>query len=318
MVARMARRLPLELELAIVRLAIPPLISIRRLGERVEMCKALSLVCRQWTQLAQEELRQHVTFSLYEVPPDNHLSRWDEDRVSRRKLSLEEKGWDTNEDDLVEHAEVTEMVLPCFEKGSLEKMWVVFNDYCMPEWYCRGDIKRLHITSHGRHRRDVCPWMGGPPWGLEYLSVTGIDAGDLSQHRMSSLQALVLNDVSASDWTIQALSGHPALTILACVHRFLSFDHFISNLPRSLQHFAYYPIDADSEHNMDMAECTTFDLPPNLRSFTFVSSAPERYHCLTAIEIGEACKRVGATFVHVAGQGAKDWEAEEWAYSLMA
>ncbi|BGP35367.1 hypothetical protein JCM10296v2_007203 [Rhodotorula toruloides] len=112
------------------------------------------------------------------------------------------------------------------------------------------------------------------------------------------------------------LDVQPALSVLAIVSRTAPFDKQLLKIPRHLQHFAYYPIDADSEHNMDMAECTTFDLPPNLRSFTFVSSAPERYHCLTAIEIGEACKRVGATFVHVAGQRAKDWDADEWAYSL--
>jgi hypothetical protein len=50
----MVRRPPLELELAIVRLAIPPLISIHRLGDRVDLCKTLSLVCRDWTGLAQQ------------------------------------------------------------------------------------------------------------------------------------------------------------------------------------------------------------------------------------------------------------------------
>lgn len=134
---------------------------------------------------------------------------------------------------------------------------------------------------------------------------------------MPFLRALVLNKASASAVTIESLSDHPSLTILACVHRFLSLDELLSNLTSTLRHSAYSPAEADHEHNIDMARLTTFNLPPNLCSFTFVSSALERYHYLTAVKIGEACSRTGATFVHIAGDKAKDWDAEEWAYSLM-
>ncbi|BGP35427.1 hypothetical protein JCM10296v2_007265 [Rhodotorula toruloides] len=116
-----------------------------------------------------------------------------------------------------------------------------------------------------------------------------------------------------------ALAARPSLSILAINHRSTpKISDIFDYLCQTLEHFAYHPSGADNEHNTDMAHCTTVNLPPNLRSFTFVSSAAERYHYLTAVEVGEACRRVGAKFVDIAGRRAKDWDAEEWAYSLMA
>ncbi|EGU10929.1 Proteophosphoglycan ppg4 [Rhodotorula toruloides ATCC 204091] len=263
----MARRLPLELELAIIRLAIPPLISIRRLEERVDLCKTLSLVCRRWTQLAQEELRQHVSLKLRKIPLYSTSPQWDEEKVSKRLKTLK-------------------------------------------------PIRRIHVLGIVGNSIKVTPDIWLLDGTLEHVSLASVWPDCLVTTPFPRLRSVVLADI---DLTLcnGNLDVQPALSVLAIVSRTAPFDKQLLKIPRHLKHLAYHPMNADSEHNMDMAECTTFDLPPNLRSFTFVSSVPERYHCLTAIEIGEACKRVGATFVHVPGQRAKDWDAEEWAYSLM-
>ncbi|BGP03472.1 hypothetical protein JCM10021v2_007205 [Rhodotorula toruloides] len=242
----MARRLPLELELAIIRLAIPPLISIRRLEERVDLCKTLSLVCRRWTQLAQEELRQHVSLKLRKIPLYSTSPQWDEEKVSKRLKTLK-------------------------------------------------PIRRIHVLGIVGNSIKVTPDIWLLDGTLEHVSLASVWPDCLVTTPFPRLRSVVLADI---DLTLcnGNLDVQPALSVLAIVSRTAPFDKQLLKIPRHLKHLAYHPMNADSEHNMDMAECTTFDLPPNLRSFTFVSSVPERYHCLTAIEIGEACKRVGATF----------------------
>ncbi|BGP03546.1 hypothetical protein RTBOTA2_006325 [Rhodotorula toruloides] len=319
----MPRRLPLELELAIVRHAIPPLISIHRLEERVDLCMALSVVCRDWTALAQTYLREHVTFSLCEPMAYSGPPRWHEDWASRRKQSLEEKRFNTRRicvvyeeivktdaEDHIEHVNVTAMVPPCYGKDGVEEMWVVFKEFCLPSWD-NYPIKRLHILNRGPH---IAPHFESPPPGLVYLSLSDCDPSYLDSSQLRHLQALVLDQIWFPDSAcVDALAVHPSLSILAINHRSApQISDIFNHLPQTLEHFAYHPAGADNEHNIDMADCTT------IRSFTFVSSAPERYHYLTAVEVGEACRRVGAKFVHVAGQRAKDWDAEEWAYSMMA
>ncbi|BGP11447.1 hypothetical protein JCM10049v2_007354 [Rhodotorula toruloides] len=325
----MALRLPLELELAIVRHAIPPLISIHRLEERVHLCLALSLVCRDWTNLVQGYLREHVTFSLCEPMAYSGPPRWDEDWASRRKQSLEEKRFNTrricvvyeemvkrDDEDYIEHDDVTAMVPPCYGKEGVEEMWVVFKEFCLPSWD-NYPIKRLHILSQGP---GIAPHFTSPPPGLVYLSFSDCDLSYLDRSQLRHLQALVLDQVwFPNSASVNALAAHPSLAILAINHRSTpNISNIFNHLPRTLEHFAYHPAGVDNEHNMDMANCPTVNLPPNLRSFTFVSSAPERYHYLTAVDVGEACRWVGAKFIHIAGRSAKDWDAEEWAYSMMA
>lgn len=343
----MALRLPLELELAIVRHAIPPLISIHRLKERVDLCLALSLVCHDWTNLVQGYLREHVTFSLCEPMAYSGPPQWDEDWASKRKQSLEEKRFNTgricvvyeemverDDEDHIEHDDVTAMVPPCYGKDGVEEMWVVFKEFCLPSWDNYGEwctptsltalwlistsaaIKRLHILSQGP---GIAPHFTSPPPGLVYLSFSDCDLSYLAMSQLRHLQALVLDQVWLDSAHANALAAHPSLSILAINHRSTpQVSRIFNHLPHTLQHFAYHPAGADNEHNLDMANCPTVNLPPNLRSFTFVSSAPERYHYLTAVEVGEACRRVGAKFVHIAGRRAKEWDAEEWAYSMMA
>lgn len=55
--------LPVELQLYIFQLALPPLI-LSRLNERVQLCKAFSLVHRTWTPTAQRELHEHFSTTL--------------------------------------------------------------------------------------------------------------------------------------------------------------------------------------------------------------------------------------------------------------
>lgn len=58
--AAMPSNLPLELQLLIVELALPPLI-LSRLDERAELCQTFSLVHRSWTPVAQREIHEHVS-----------------------------------------------------------------------------------------------------------------------------------------------------------------------------------------------------------------------------------------------------------------
>ncbi|PRQ70858.1 hypothetical protein AAT19DRAFT_11015 [Rhodotorula toruloides] len=57
--------LPLELQLHILELALPPII-LSRLDERVRLCKTFSLVHRTWTRVAQRELHEHTVLRVGE------------------------------------------------------------------------------------------------------------------------------------------------------------------------------------------------------------------------------------------------------------
>jgi hypothetical protein len=72
----MAPTLPLELQLHILELALPPLIR-RNLNERVRLCKAFSLVHRSWTKTAQRlgnEILLLEDFDAGDAPVDEILS----------------------------------------------------------------------------------------------------------------------------------------------------------------------------------------------------------------------------------------------------
>lgn len=56
----MTPRLPLELQLHILELAVPPIIQ-RRLDERSVLLQILSLVTRSWTAWAQSQLHEHIS-----------------------------------------------------------------------------------------------------------------------------------------------------------------------------------------------------------------------------------------------------------------
>lgn len=56
----MPATLPLELQLHILELALPPFI-LSRLNERIRLCHTFSLVHRTWTQTAQRELHENVS-----------------------------------------------------------------------------------------------------------------------------------------------------------------------------------------------------------------------------------------------------------------
>ncbi|BGP11051.1 hypothetical protein JCM10049v2_006950 [Rhodotorula toruloides] len=78
-------RLPLELELYIIDLAVPPR-TFYNLPARINLLKQLALVHRAWTARAQSYLRQHIDFSL----DDWRYSRW-EDNVSRFRRDVMER-----------------------------------------------------------------------------------------------------------------------------------------------------------------------------------------------------------------------------------
>lgn len=40
-----------------------------------------------------------------------------------------------DEDEYIDHVDDTDMVPPCLRDSRLDAMWVVFEDYCMPEFY---------------------------------------------------------------------------------------------------------------------------------------------------------------------------------------
>ncbi|KAJ8292637.1 hypothetical protein OF846_003916 [Rhodotorula toruloides] len=88
-------RLPIELELYIIDLAIPPR-TFYRAVERVQLCTTLALVHRDWTPRAQQHLLAHIVFQARR--PQVELSeRWS------RSQAILESGRETKRIDLWSH-----------------------------------------------------------------------------------------------------------------------------------------------------------------------------------------------------------------------
>lgn len=131
------------------------------------------------------------------------------------------------------------------------------------------------MSPHPRCRlqHDVLPFTPRNRILLEHLSTSDIGA-DALWDPFPRLPSLVLDNVIL-ELRGRRFDAHPSLTVLAIVGPAVLLRQLIRKVPQHLEHLAYHPSNADSEHNLDMAKGRIFDLPPNLRSFTFVSEAPE-------------------------------------------
>uniref|UniRef100_A0A0K3CU05 BY PROTMAP: gi/342319008/gb/EGU10960.1/ Proteophosphoglycan 5 [Rhodotorula glutinis ATCC 204091] n=3 Tax=Rhodotorula toruloides TaxID=5286 RepID=A0A0K3CU05_RHOTO len=308
--AHMTPTLPLELQLRILELAMPPLIR-RNLEERVRFCKAFSLVHRDWTETAQRELHEHLTVTYHKPAVLDMAAR---DRIAAAKQggwplkrvdiwlskSIGERGWRKAEDPA--------------DLGALEEMWITLST---EEFASLGvtSLKRLHsYRDCDRYLWDLSEHV---PSGLTYLALHGVNLDFLGPPVTfgDNLDTLLLDNVQLEDWGL-ILSRKNKLRVLCMNRDFPTFDETISFMPR-LQHFALAIEDVSGFLDNFPWEAEHLFVPPTLRSLTFLCTKdiPGLRHMAR-----EACKACGARFRYriLSPRGSKGWDMEEWAYSIGA
>lgn len=177
-------------------------------------------------------------------------------------------------------------------------------------------IKKLHI-------RDIAggsDLLTSPlPATLTYLSLHKVDLEGFNVD-LPNLQTLLISKAESADLVPWVVFGYKTVRVFACVGRPAYFPHLCRNLPKGLEHFAYYPYMTGYEHRSDMihSESNSLTLPPKLRSFTFVHGLYEDADEMTEPAMGKECEKVGAQIHVVSNEDADEWDMEMWAYSLGA
>lgn len=206
-------RLPIELELYIIDLAIPPR-TFYRAVERVQLCTTLALVHRDWTPRAQQHLLAHIVFQARR--PQVELSeRWS------RSQAILESGRETKRIDLWSHdneanafhdIRMLNETLPKLKELGLRRSATrvdCVEDYRGQSSFCHCAAVTTRLITRGRG------WRGRPaalvksgfpdylpanalPAGLRLLSIAHFTLS--SKHierivRMPCLDALLLTGV---------------------------------------------------------------------------------------------------------------------------
>ncbi|BGP03554.1 hypothetical protein RTG_03165 [Rhodotorula toruloides ATCC 204091] len=292
----MAPILPLELQLHVLELALPPLIR-RNLDERVRLCKAFSLVHRSWTRTAQRELHEHLSI-FYDEPA--RVDTVAQERIAAAK----EGGWrfkrvDIELDTGIFNAGILEGYVLDNEQwrlqrdpadfGDLDEMWIsmAFADF---ESFGATSLRRLHIFD--RHVRETAAMLYHLPPRLTYLAFhNGGFPTYWNSNILVNLTTLVLEDIEECSWDI--LPRKTSLRVLCLKSRHPAFETDALERMPFLEHIAVAAVDTKAlEEYFSRGE--RLSLPPTLKRFTLVSSEE-----LPAEELN-------------------DWDPEEWAYSVGA
>ncbi|BGO95703.1 hypothetical protein NBRC10512_007401 [Rhodotorula toruloides] len=317
----MSPTLPLELQLHILELALPPLIR-RNLDERVRLCKAFSLVHRDWTKTAQRELHEHITVTCWQLDSFILAAR---DRI----LAAHGGGWSVKRLDARLRGTGGAIIL--LEEGqgvewsAIEEMWVNMDEGDFAELGADG-LRRLHI--YDVWRRGLLGFLHALPTRLTYLGLHNVSLRDWSAVRLPALEVLILDLVADPLPWATLIPSHVKLRVLACRCNFPRIDtDTLANMPQ-LHHFIavfdttyraadLWPalFDAPDPHSPPVR------LPQRLQTFTCLATKydplPDDQSGLTSLKI--ACEELGtvlAVRLDLTNHEVRVFDLEEWAHSV--
>ncbi|BGP18033.1 hypothetical protein JCM10213_008432 [Rhodosporidiobolus nylandii] len=248
----MARRLPVELELYILELALSP-IKWWTTGHRDaviecrERLKRFSLVDRAWTRVAQRELFSFLRIS---VPLRTALRAGVE-----RSKAISRKGWRVRALELVVPDEVRKVYGKNWEyvlavRARLQPVAEAVQELSL-QWRWRGedtdllrdflDLKRLSLFASGDMGEIFA--VSFVPSTLTYLHLRGVDYADYDDPFpiLPHLEVLLLEhlDLTGSDLTLDVLLSTPALRVFACKNICSigeELSDVLSSAPSTLEH----------------------------------------------------------------------------------
>ncbi|BGP33953.1 hypothetical protein JCM10296v2_005762 [Rhodotorula toruloides] len=202
-------RLSLELELYIIDLAIPPR-TFHDTVERIQLCKTLALVYRDWIARAQQHLAQHA---ILELPGfEDELDR----RLKGLEIAFSSSQTATHLDLWVQLATAISYDLKAKMSTCLAKL----EELILKNHYLAGAPSRHGINSH-------CPLITIPPSGVRFLSIAlfTLSSEDVEQIvRLPHLETLLLTAVRYRD------DYHAFKTFLASHVRILGFRGLLTDM----------------------------------------------------------------------------------------
>ncbi|KAK4330643.1 Proteophosphoglycan ppg4, partial [Rhodotorula toruloides] len=315
--AQMTPTLPLELQLHIFELALPPLIY-RRLDERASLLQSLSLVTRSWTAWAQSQLHEHISI-LHEADSESLV------RAMKRLEVKEAQGYplkrvalyfDAGPDARAVMRDAPGIIGQAFEA------WLISNERAVQLHRAVG-LRRLHIFDPTRsvQRMD----SHHLPAQLTYLALHSITlASTFNFERFPRLETLLLDQVPPSgpiEWLQQV--RHTPVRVLCCKIYFPILDASSFVQLARLEHFALV-IDErltryDFLPSFTKSECAV-SLPPRLRTFTLyaASESASKAECDGLQALCSQHKTKLFLCVDASADVAYNWDTEEWAYSVGA
>ncbi|BGP43340.1 hypothetical protein JCM10450v2_007490 [Rhodotorula kratochvilovae] len=317
----MTLTLPLELQLHILELAVPPF-TRKHLAEHRELMRTWTLVCRDWRDAAPKIVAT--------VPKlDFNDPRWEtlchlEDQlasataggrtVTRLEVQLDELGdrsWPGNFFESVYHADRTR------DNLRIEELWITAPRVAELKLEKFANLRRLNLEN--RHRNEYPLVLHNLsdllPASLVSLRLRNIEA----QVCPLGLHTLILDHC---DWNTSIYDSLPNLRLLA-VRQLCSYVTpddmlvYLKQAPSTLEH-AYFPYSTPWEDGYwDPVELRPLTLPAALKSLTFRYTStpiPDEYWA----PLHATCEAHAVRLAEVvcSEEDVEDWKAEEWAWSL--
>ncbi|GAA6057366.1 hypothetical protein RTBOTA2_006246 [Rhodotorula toruloides] len=303
--------LPLELQLDILRLALPPLVSIS-LRERAKACLAYALVHRSWTPVALQELHEHLTVTF-------GLSVRSVEAAAAKLAGARAGGWAVKRlhvdvrNDVGRNGDPDSFIDQAMRGGTVEELWMW--DYDADKYLPRllpDTLRRVHLNLQLSDRTNEI--LAFPFAHLTYLEI--IDAALYPFPSMPQLTAFLCHELSL-EWSgpdNRFLDSMPSLRNLALSLSRPSIATSIGYLPPTLRHLAY---DADEQEDSPWSEDRrplVANLAKNLVSCTTFGSRPAENAMSAMLE--EECQKAGTRWTHV--DYDSEWDSETWAWSVNA
>jgi hypothetical protein len=151
---------------------------------------------------------------------------------------------------------------------------------------------------------------------LTYLALHGVTIDEYlpTPHLRTFLYSKSVSLIPVAE----LLADFPDLQVFGCAGFYLSVATLLAALPSGLLHLAFAllmkPNTEYRAYDLEVA------LPFSLKSCTFVDavSTSSRDRHAAMLTGSEACKTVGAQYTYKSRKEAREWDIEEWAYSVGA
>ncbi|BGP51819.1 hypothetical protein JCM10450v2_007775 [Rhodotorula kratochvilovae] len=308
--------LPLELQLQILELAIPPL-TRKNLPHLRELMKTWPLVSRAWKAWAYAKIPVVPKLVLRDAETDQAML----DR-SLAAVAASGRAVKRFEVDIGEWmaADVTDHELRDFNKD-IEELWITLPLHDS-EWLLLPGLRHLHIDDYERDAAENL--LGVSPPHLEYLALGDVDV-PLLETTFATITTLVLGDYYFEDTVPSLLSCFPSLRIFA-LHDKATFG----NEDILLAHTSSYPA---TLHHLLLSDCewqvssrapsVPLHFPATLKTLTLRYSYSALPQCRTTADlVRAACIGTETTFTEVYFNRADpletDFDVEAWALSVGA
>ncbi|GAA5917699.1 hypothetical protein JCM6882_003477 [Rhodosporidiobolus microsporus] len=319
-------KLPLEVELYIVELAIPPFTWHGR-DERRELCKTLSLVHRSWTDVAQKRLREVLVKDLSKVTTSHDFEALTEelDRLSPEAFSettglavqmsyvFLERPYDSYDESVIE-------ILSGYVASRVREIWV---HWCRlpPAWISQFDVECLHlIGSFHSKPRPLQPNLLLP--SLSALTYLHIDCAMINTLPvLDNLDTFLLSYITPWQSFSNALFKSLPNVRVVGLHDLAPFftEAAFQSAPSTLEHvlLSISPVSLERKAPRDQVLPAVKAIPGPLKTFTLRVPDSAEYKDADQAGMEEWCQQKEAALeVKRFDSDTDDFHVDEWEWAI--